>query len=200
MPFLTVLTYNILNPYHAVEYKIFQGLRGACVGLHNESHWDERGDSIIKNMQSVPFDVAALQEISPDTLSLFQRNFEIVHFEEHFVEFEARRHGNAIVVNPDTMLLLDRGAFKSCGREFRIGTWADVRHKESGKIFRTVSIHLKGYNGDEKNEAILDQSKILGYEELKGYLKEVTSLDLSVDGIFIAGDMKMGSQKVEMIF
>ena len=74
---MRLISYNILNPYHAVKWNTLEGLTSEDA----QDNWElDRRTKVFKNLQDSQFDIACLQEISERTLQEFQHQFSLAAY------------------------------------------------------------------------------------------------------------------------
>lgn len=181
---MKILTYNILNPYHAVKWETLEGLDES--GGDNWGAW--RAEAVLSNLQGSGFDVACLQEVSAENAAWLQERFSLACHAMHETDDPPGAHGTALVYQPQTVELVRAQALRSEGIPARIGACADLRHRTTGRVIRCVSVHLKGYNPYEQDIPKKRVAQQTGDLELASYLNQARSLPGDVDGVLIAGD------------
>ena len=192
---MRLVTYNILNPFHAVKWRTDEGL-----DVSGEDNWrDHRALRVISNLQASHFDVACIQELSESTFNDLSSVFEIATFHKHFTEDAPQgEHGTAILYNPAKMEMIASGGYRTERTMYRYAAWADLRDLESGRVLRAISVHLKGYNPYEEEIPIKRAAQVNGDTELSYYL-DIALDDLDgVDGVTVMGDFNEDAQEMKV--
>ena len=196
---MKLLTYNLLNPYHAVKWKTAEGLNEA--GADNWAEW--RAEAVLANIKRSGFDVLCVQEVSEATLAWLKAHFEVAHHALHETDEPPGAHGVAVLYNPLTVELLAARTYSSRptqgeaeGPE-RVASSADVRCRASGRALRVCSVHLKGYNPYETDPARRRASQRTGDQELQRYLEQASSELEGVDGLAFLGDFNEDQGELE---
>lgn len=181
---MKILTYNILNPYHAVKWKTAEGL-----DHKEEDNWFAwRAEAILNNLKEACFDVLCLQEVSTENAHWLSRSFHLASHALHETDEPLGAHGTAVFYNPNTVELIASYQLDSEDRPQRIAAAADFRDLNSGRLLRCISVHLKGYNPYEKDLALKRAAQQTGDHELLNYLSQQRSLPKEPDGTAILGD------------
>ena len=188
---MRVMSYNILNPFHALKHKTRQGL----AKNKKQSNWEERKDQITDNLNSYDFDIACLQEVSPSTISNLREHFNVESYCNHSNSNPEAAHGTAIVVNTDRLEVIEAGNIQTPDpQKYRSAAFVKVKNHDTGIVSAILSVHLEGYNPDELNQTIKSQTKHNGYEELKTYTQFLESTDADV--YVIAGDFNENAGEI----
>lgn len=200
---LSVATYNILNPYHAVKWQTIEGLTSDATLLPKEklnsaakslewmrySNWEERKMHVSENLLLAS--IVCLQEVATGTLSdLSELNshYETAIHVNHQASTPFSKHGTAIIYDPMEVDLIEAHEIKYVSDKKRERFAASATFNVAGKIIRVVSVHLKGYDSTEKDKTQRELSKNAGYKELLTYLADAEKDTDGIDGIIIAGD------------
>jgi endonuclease/exonuclease/phosphatase family metal-dependent hydrolase len=188
---MRVISYNILNPFHALKYKTKQGL----TKNKKQSNWEDRKVQIKDNLNSYDFHIACLQEVSPSTISSLREDFNIEAYCEHSNLDPNAIHGPAIAVNTDRLEVIEAGSVQTPDpQRYRSASFVKVKNHDTGIVSAILSVHLEGYNPDEPNQTIKSQAKHEGYEELKTYTQFLESKDADV--YVLAGDFNENAGEI----
>jgi len=202
---LSVATFNILSPYHAVKWAEPSGLNSFGQAQEADvlkilakkgvwrlfSNWSNRQSELANQLKM--FDLVCVQEISPHSLRDLQGvglTLTTPHYHLKSPHYEV--HGNVIVYNPKVLSLIAEGSFEFEKDDVRRGAvWADFLF-EKIKI-RVVSLHLKGFSkiGDPVSEP--------GYNELLFYESELEKLTSSREVTIIGGDFNDPNQRPDYL-
>ena len=196
---LRVGTYNILNPFHAVKWSTAEGLdeQGADNWLTG------RRQALLGNLNRAQLDLCALQEISTRTypdLSRAMLNTQevgITRLYTHFTQDQEGAHGVTVIYNRQRFELIRDIGLKTPSEEHRCAACVDLRDRRDGRIYRVVSVHLKGYNPYETDLEQKRQSQRRGDAELSSYLPQVLTESEHIDGIFVMGDFNEDAQEMK---
>jgi len=182
---MKILSYNILNPYHAVKWRTAEGLDEA--GQDNWGAW--RAEAVLENLEAGDFDVICLQELNTENLAWLTERYELASHALHETDEPLGAHGTAVMYRPERVELVASYAASSGGSPERFGASADLRHKASGRVIRCLSVHLKGYNPYEEDLELKRASQRTGDQELARYVTWALNERLEgVDGLAILGD------------
>ncbi|MBM74875.1 MAG: hypothetical protein CMK59_05705, partial [Proteobacteria bacterium] len=189
---MRLISYNILNPHHAVKWKTFEGIT-----TQGGNNWHlHRKEQIISNLKLAQFDVAAVQELSPQTHQELSEHFSIVAFDTHMSnDGEKGLHGTAILLNPKTVKLIKTSIYSTSSKH-RVAASCDVRDLSNQKTLRIVSVHLKGYDPYEQNTDKKRKSQRAGDLELDAYIKQALKDTNSIDGVVFMGDFNEDSDEM----
>ena len=190
---MRLITYNILNPYHAVKWGTAEGL-----DPRGESNWAAwRRAAVIENLRGAAADALCLQEVSAQTLAelaaALAPDLLVAAHALHDTDEPEGAHGVAVLYRPAAVELLAAHTYESGGDPLRVCAAADLRCRRAGRVVRALSVHLKGYDPSERDPARRRASQRAGDAELSSYLAaalSATDLDASypVDGVAVAGD------------
>lgn len=189
---MIVLTYNILNPFHAVEFKTPQGFTVDKDG-NEKDNWIERCPKLIRNMQVYDFDIACIQELNSETKDFFNGGYKTAVYDEHKNKVLERIHGNSIVYNPRKLQPIESHTVRTKDLKYRAAPCALFKDKKS-RLIAVLSVHLKGYDGDETDPEKKLEIKLRGYNELVEYVDQLESV--SADVYVIAGDFNEHSSEM----
>jgi endonuclease/exonuclease/phosphatase family metal-dependent hydrolase len=184
--YMRLISYNILNPYHAVKWNTLEGL----VDSTQEDNWTlGRREQIFKNLQDAQFDLACIQEVSARTLPEFKKVFTVAGYFPHMSYDEPEsEHGTAVLYNNDSVSLLQCRELISPTIKQRSATLADFKILNTQRVIRVISVHLKGYNPYEEDLKTKRKSQEVGDQELHYYIQDIQKDLDQVDAIMIAGD------------
>lgn len=188
---MRLITYNILNPYHAVKWSTAEGL-----DAQGGSNWEAwRREAVTSNLRGAQADVLCLQEVSARTLAELSAALSpalaVATHALHDTDEPEGAHGVAVLYRPDTIELLAARAYESGGEPLRVCASADLRCRRTGRVVRALSVHLKGYNPSERDPARRRDSQRVGDAELLAYLAGAEgerSAGGVLDGVAVAGD------------
>jgi len=202
---IILATYNVLHPFYSVEWAEQAGLNELAAGLSKEelrilagdeengwkkySNWEERCPHIAKNIQLA--DIICLQEISKETLTslLAQTPGYLLASEAyHPSRTPSREFGNAILYRKDKVHLVEAFQIQQ-GTTHAGRTAACAIFEMLGKKIKMASIHLSGYDPQERNPKRKAGHKKKGFQQLQYYVEELERDVEGIDGIVIAGDL-----------
>ena len=189
---MKVITYNILNPYHAVKWRTAEGLNEA--GGCNWTAW--RAEAIFNNLSGADFDVACLQEISLTTLEQLKARLSVASHDLHDTDEPEGAHGVATLYNPERVEVLRAGSYRSQATPERAAAFVDVRDLAQGRVVRLISVHIKGYNPYEEDLTRKRASQEVGDLELMSYITQALADVEGLDGVAFLGDFN--EDEVEM--
>jgi len=186
---MRLITYNILNPYHAVKWRTAEGLDAA-----GESNWEAwRRDAVVANLRAARADALCLQEVSAETLDALAEalvpDLLVAAHALHDTDEPAGAHGVAVLYRATAVELVGARVHHS-GAPARVGVAADLRCRATGRVVRALSVHLKGYNPAERDPARRRESQRVGDAELADYLAGALEGGGvgGVDAVAVAGD------------
>lgn len=202
MPSISVASYNVLNPYHAVKWADAEGLnekgllkpvkklRASALSeksWRSYSNWEERKERLRANL--VLADIVCLQEIAHETIvSLLPAGYGLACAAYHKADQKYKEYGNAIIYRQDA-------AFKVASFECR-WTYEKSDRAAACAVFAlgnysilVASIHLTGYDPEESRREKMQEAKKRGYLELAAYVEQLEDAATRLDGIVIAGDL-----------
>lgn len=201
---LILATYNVLHPFYAVEWGERLGLNHFADGLSKEelraltleddswkkySNWEKRCPFIAQNIQKA--DVVCLQEVSRETLAAILTllpGYELASEAYHPNFTPSREFGNAIVFKKDKINLHD--AFQISQGNIHTGRAAACAIFEFlGKKIKVASIHLSGYDSEEPDLKIKEESREKGFRQLQHYVGLLEENLDGIDALVIAGDL-----------
>jgi len=191
-------TYNILNPFHAVKWSTAEGLDE----LGADNWLTGRRQSILDNLGQASLDICALQELSARTypeisqVRLNGQETKMSKLYTHFTLEPGGTHGVAVLYNNQRFELLRDVELRTPSAEYRCAACVDLRDRQSGRLYRVVSVHLKGYNPYETN---LDEKRVSqrrGDHELANYLVDLLDDAEGLDGFFVMGDFNEDAQEM----
>ena len=182
---MRLVSYNILNPFHAVKWRTAEGLNA-----EGNDNWEEgRREKVVRNLQLAQFDIACLQEISARTHKELKEHFSFIGFNTHTSkEAPEGLHGTAIIYNPRNIEILDHSHYQTLGSEYRVATMCEIKDRRTNLVFRIISVHIKGYNPYEPNQQIKHNSQHPGDQELRFYINEALNNTEGLDGLAFLGD------------
>lgn len=192
-------TYNILNPFHAVKWRTAEGLNEA-----GDDNWDQgRAQTILDNLRHASLDLCALQEVSARTYpllaeaSLDQGSCGLSLLHTHATREPEGAHGVAVLYQRARFELIRDVGLKTREEEHRSASCVDLRERESGRVYRVISVHLKGYNPYELDLEHKREAQKRGDHELKSYLGDALAELDGVDGVFVLGDFNEDAPEME---
>lgn len=191
---MIILTYNILNPCHAIKHQAVQGIHKDATGKM-VSNWDLRKNKLVKNISASNCDVACLQEVSPTTLKPFQEQFKLSSYFEHSNNNASSAYGNCILTCSN-LKILESGTFKTSETQFRTAAYTKIKEISSGLVYMIISVHLRGYDRHETDPEIKLRIKEDGYKELKNYLSQIETKQADV--YVIAGDFNEHTSEFDL--
>jgi len=184
---LSLLTYNILNPYHALTYETVQGF-DVLPGGYRIDNWQRRGKEVVANLSIAPFDLLFLQEVSPSTKPVLKKDFKSLLYAEHENTNPVKLHGNALAYHAGRLELVKKIVFSSAEEPRRVATGGLFHFKETSQRLLALSVHLKGYDIDERSPAARKKAKETGYLELESYLSQLERASAPGDVLLVGGD------------
>jgi len=208
-PAITVGSYNVLNPYHAVKWATEQGLtedgkqrdpqflRDLARGEDEEawklySNWSERKELLAENIYHAA--IVCLQEVSEETiidLQIAAPFYLVSKVGFHEASRRVEQFGNAIMYDHHKARLLNSFEIEHIVQGEK-DAWSRnavcAVFEVSGKVIKVASVHLSGYNPTETELPKKQASKEVGYKELQAYVTEIEKDLDGIDGIVIAGD------------
>lgn len=183
---LRVVSYNILSPCFAEAWNIPEGTSRNAEGKL-VSNWNQRSKKIIKNLKKSHFDIACLQEVTPETGKLLSRHFNCAAIFMHFDDPADRSYGNAIFYNPNSLQFLSSFAADSQSHPGRRATGAVFLDRDTSARITVMSAHLKHF--DYKTSTTERTVKAAcGLRELDRYLSVIDTFSRSASAVIIAGD------------
>ncbi len=183
---LRVVSYNILSPYFAEVWKTPEGTIANPDG-QLVSNWSQRSKKIVKNLKMSHFDIACLQEVTPETGKLLSKHFNCAAMFMHFDDPADRSYGNAIFYNPNSLQFLSSFAADSQGHPGRRATGAVFLDKLTSARITVMATHLKHF--DCKAAWTERTSKAAcGLRELDRYLSVIDKFSRASSAVIIAGD------------
>lgn len=186
---MRVITYNLLNPFHALKYTS-PGKEGVVFeGEQKKDNWITRKHEVISNLKLADFTIALLQEVSKDTLEDLSKEFTIAGYSTHKSSTPESEHGVAILYRKESIDLLNLNTFQSLkgGKyDWRGELYADFFNKSNGLKYRVASTHLKGY--DPYDSLKKKEGRREGFLQLKEMVKNVES-DPPSERLIIGGDL-----------
>lgn len=187
---MNIVSYNILNPFHALLYRTEEGYEAGKKG-EIKDNWHRRCYDIIDNLNKSDFSVACLQEVSTKTLSDLSRKYFVVGASFHQSDSDEAQHGVAILFNPNKVDLLKVREFYSLEERenYRGELYADFYDRATERTVRVASCHLKSYDPTEKSVRLKQHAKEPGYQQLVDLLGKVEADSEDIDAIVIAGDL-----------
>lgn len=193
---LRVVSYNILSPYFAEVWQTKEGIKPNAEGKL-VSNWDERSKKIIKNLKMSHFDVACLQEVTPETGKLLSKHFNCAAMFMHFDDPADRSYGNAIFYNPNSLQFLSSFAGDSQGHPGRRATGAVFLDKQTAARVTVMSTHLKHFDCKAAwTERTVKAA--CGLRELERYLSLVDRFSRASSAVIIAGDFNEDPMQDDM--
>lgn len=189
-----VVTYNILHPKLAMQWKIPEGITQTPLGIVD--NWAERKQKIIENLLLSNFSVACLQEVDHAIINDIteQQPFRSVLVSSHSPRKKIReipQEGVSILYNSSKVELIYTKLFKSLEgnpQGTRGELFIDVKDKATRTISRIASLHLKGYKLDEINLEVKQTAMQQGLAQLKTVIATVEKNIEKINAIFICGD------------
>ena len=213
-------SYNILNPFHAVKWRVEEGLNDIGLSIPSEdlrdstqsdlwktySNWNTRVYDISENLQKT--DIVCLQEITYETLN---KLLDIT--EDYLLASEAYQSsssglspysnffGNALLYNARKIEFNDSFTVDyqsgnmtrraACG-VFNIGE----------KTIQVASVHLTGYNPLESTFEKKQASKKYGYKELQTYIEKIKQRieESAMNALVIGGDFNEDPNEAKFDF
>jgi endonuclease/exonuclease/phosphatase family metal-dependent hydrolase len=175
---IKVVSYNILNDWHGVNWNTPEGYRTATqeeieklkishpditIKDGRVSNWQERLPRIVNNLLASSFSLACLQEVNPLSYKELQERFNSKNIQllplslckAGQSEKDVQKTGVAIAYR-DEFEVLGCEVFQSPAESEwpRGAIYADFLHKTTGKIIRVAGVHLKGYDPTIYNKEI----------------------------------------------
>lgn len=175
---IKVVSYNILNDWHGVNWNTPEGYRIAteeeieqlkisCPDIiikdDRVSNWSVRLPKIVKNLFASGFDLACLQEVNPLAYKELQEKFTSKNIQllplslckADQSEKDRQKTGVTIAYSSE-FVVLGYEIFQSpLNSEWPRGAiYADFLHQSTGKIIRVAGVHLKGYDPTIYNKEI----------------------------------------------
>lgn len=192
-------TYNILNPFHAVKWRTSEGLDD-----QGQDNWQQgRSASIIRNLTHAPIDICALQEISTLTYpalaraQLNQKSCLLSNLYTHFTQDSLGAHGVTVLYCSERFERVNDVCVQTLSSEYRCTTSVDLKDRNTGKVYRIASVHLKGYNPYEENISEKRNAQKRGDLELQRYVNELLQDTEGLQGIFILGDFNEDAEEMK---
>lgn len=203
---LNVVSYNLLNPYHAHKWKTPEGCTEENGELHN--NWDRmpnpRRERIMRNLSESGFDVACLQEVNPHVHNELKEWGASRHIEALNLslcragpqETDEQKLGVTILYNTDKLECVSHKVFSSLtSTEWPRGEiYGDFRLRDSHSIVRIFSTHLKGYDPSIYEPTSTQynrkqQQKCEGLQEIQDVIDEaLTNLSKQHKAVAVCGD------------
>lgn len=199
---VTIATYNILNPLHAVRFKENVGLvekartydaealKKSTRGQGNwvkYSNWNERKHGIAENIRKA--DVVCLQEVTKETLAELAHltGYTATILTEHAGRNPEETYGNAILYNSAKVTRLYDAYLQS---ENKQRSASCTNFQSVGKTFTVFSVHIEGYNLDDSDTERKQKAKERGDNELRWYLDSLSRnfFDCRCNAVVFAGD------------
>lgn len=210
---VNIVSYNILNEYHAVKYPTAEGLKPNPDGSKTlVGNWSDRIAGLASNLEKSHFDVVLFQEIShaneEDVRNVLLRGCCPLSWNHNYFTEKVASIGIGMAYNPKTMKLLNETSFKhhfdpAKPVEYRAGIFMDLQSVKTGQVWRVASIHLRGYFAKEPDTVKKERSMEVGLIELQRVVSEVsTNLEgltddgkrYDVDHIVVGGDLNEGRE------
>lgn len=196
---ISIGTYNILNPFHAVKWITEEGL--TAEGLDN---WDlGRARAILSNLERSPLGICALQELSARTYpTLAQATLGggecgLSELYTHATREPEGAHGVAVLYRRDRFELARDLELRTPEEEHRSAACVDLKSRETGLVYRVVSVHLKGYDPYETDVDIKRRAQVRGDRELASYIGGALTELEGVEGVFFLGDFNEDAVEME---
>ncbi len=178
---MKILTYNILNPYHAVNWNTEEGYhkkdQAEIEQLKSEElekgetliekegrvdNWPTRKQVVLSNLESSGFDVACLQEVcAANSYQDLKSRLSVIGLSLGKIEANEDKYkvmGPTIAYNPQTVDFIRQKIFEAKSNQ-RGQIYGDFKDKASGQIFRVASLHLKGYLSKKFDPTIEEQKQ-----------------------------------------
>ena len=202
---VTFASYNILNPFHAIKWVESIGINDKGLTLSIDelakaidsdvekewqqySNWQERLPIILKNIEMA--DIVCLQEISKKTIEEIEKKAidqQIAAVVYHSRQNVVREYGNAILYNPKIATLQKSFEIKHESKSSSRSAACAI-FEIHGKVFKVISIHLKGYDPIEPKLRKKLKSKRAGFKELQTYISEIEKNIEGIECIVVGGD------------